>query len=178
VASRGLEAVVRSAAVVGLAGALLLLAATLEARQAERAEKEWLDPAAAEAASAVVARFASLAAHLRATSGDSRFADRIPADPPVVGELVADIAFAQHQGLVERAQLVRIERRSLEAVGLDVAELRATEYWITRSEGPAGPATRSDVVSVRYALRRDAGGWRVADWALDDGAAEVAEPRR
>lgn len=167
----------RTSAWVMVGGLALLLAAAAEAIRKEQADRAWLDDGAREEAFRGAARFATLAAHLRASGGDPRFADRIPADPPVVAELLSDITVAQHHGLVERAQLVRFEPRAVDAVGPELAEVRATEYWITRSGGPAGEATRSDVVPVRYAMRRDAGGWRVADWALDGGRAAEAPSR-
>ena len=167
----------RTSAWVMVGGLALLLAAAEDAVREGRADRAWFDDGAREEAFRGAATFATLTAHLRASGGDPRFADRIPADPPVVAELLSDITVAQHHGLVERAQLVRFEPRAADAVGPELAEVRATEYWVTRSVGAAGEAVRSDVVAVRYAMRRDAGGWRVADWAFDGGHVAEAPSR-
>jgi hypothetical protein len=169
---------VRTALGVLAAGLALLAAAMSEARGARALETAWFDDGARDGAARAAELFASLSAHLRSSGGDPRFTDRIAADPPVVAELLADIAFAQHRGQVERAQLVRCDVRSVKPVGLDLAEVRAKEYWVTRREGAAGPSTRSDVVAVRYAMRRDGGGWRVADWVVDQDPTDLPGPAR
>jgi hypothetical protein len=158
----------RAPAVVLAAGLVLLAAAAVEASRARRAEAEWLDGTARTGAANAAALFASLTGHLRASGGDPRFADRLPADPPVIAELLADIAFVQHRERLENPRLVKFDLRSVEAVGPGLAEVRAREYWITTTQHRGEVSTRSDAVTVRYAVRRDAGTWRVADWAVAD----------
>ncbi len=177
-AGGGLEAVVRTSASVLIAGFALLLAALADARHAERSGADWLDGREREGAAGTAALFARLSSHFRASGGDPRFSDRIPADPPVIAELQADVAFARHGGLVERPRLVKFEALEVVPDGPGFAKVRATEYWITQTEGPEEPSVRSDVVSVRYAMRRDAAGWRVADWILDGGVRAAKEPAR
>jgi hypothetical protein len=156
--------------VVGLAGLLLLGAGIAEARLVRERGSGW-DAEARAGATRAAALFASLSAHLRASGGDRRFAERMAADEPVVAEILADVAFVQHLGRQERAQLVRFEPVSARPAGPYLAEVLAREYWITRVEPAGDGATRSDVVLVRYALRREAGGWRVADWVVEAGGA-------
>jgi hypothetical protein len=133
----------------------------------------WLDATAREEATKAARLFAAMSAHLHASSGDARFAERLAADEPVIRELLADAAFVQQSGREEHSKLVEFRVVGLRAVGPDIAELRAREYWVTRSRGPAGEGVRSDVTPVRYALRREAGGWRVADWTIDLGGVDA-----
>ncbi|WP_242393099.1 hypothetical protein [Anaeromyxobacter oryzisoli] len=164
----------RVAAFVGVAGLALLCGAVVEA-SSRREDGTWLDAASREAAARSAALFASLSGHLRASGGDRRFAERLPADDGVVSEVLADIAFVQHQGREERPQLVQFEVREVKPVAPGLAEVRAREFWVTRSTRD-GASSRSDVVPVRYAVRRDGRGWRVADWDIDveDGSASRA----
>jgi len=157
---------------LGLAalGAAAVRSAPAAGRGAEGGE---LAPASRDAAVETVQRFLAVFRHLHASGGDARFAERMPADPPVVEEAMADVAFTRHQGRIEEPALVRVEVREVRAAGVDRAEVATKEYWVTRSSavtpgGPAGPTVPS-VVQIRYLVRRDSGGWRVADWALDTG---------
>jgi hypothetical protein len=148
-------------------GAALLAAGWREAGTADRSARGTLDDRASQDAAGAAARFAQLTAHLRSSSGDRRFADRLEADPPVVEELLADIAMALHQGLHEEGRLVRFEVLDVRAEGIGLAAVRAKEFWITRITRDGRSSARSEVVEVTYAMRQDAGGWRVADWVID-----------
>jgi hypothetical protein len=119
--------------------------------------------------------FMRLAAHLQGSGGDPRFAERIPASPAVVEELLAGVTFASHAGKVEEPRLVRAELGPIRRVDTDVVSLDAKEYWIVRVLGAGGKTleTRADVVKVRYVLARGPSGWSVAGWDLaDDDAAQ------
>ncbi len=118
---------------------------------------------------AAVRSFVSLSSHLRGSGGDERFADRIPADPAVVAELVSEVELSRRLGLHEESRLVRADAREVRHVGPYLVEVRMKEYWVMRS-GPGGSDVRPDVLPVRYLLRRDGGAWKVADWDLELGA--------
>lgn len=158
---------------VGVAGVALFCATLIEARSG-RDDAAWFDAEAREGAARSGALFASLSAHLRASGGDRRFAERIPGDEAVISEILADIASVQHRGHDERAQLVKFEVLEVKPVAPGLAEVQAREFWVTRS----GASSRSDIVPVRYAVRRDGGSWRVADWRIDLGAGSTAGTRR
>lgn len=157
----------RAAAVVLAAGLAVLALGAWTALARGRGEAAPLTAADRDEATAAVQRFASLSAHLRGSGGDPRFAERLPADPDVVEELSAEIAFSREAGRREEPRLVRAEVLSLEASGAEGAVARVREFWITRTAGAPG-APRSDVVTLRYELRRDVAGWRVAAWDVVD----------
>jgi hypothetical protein len=160
------------------AGVAGLAAARCEAGAAGRGAEGWFDASARRGAADTAALFASLSAHLRASGGDRRFAERIAADDAVVSEILADIAFVQHRGRAERPELVKFELGEVKPVAPGLAEVRAREFWVTRIEDGGRGSTRSDVVPVRYAVRRDGASWRVVDWDIDVGADSPSGTRR
>lgn len=165
----------RIPAAVILAGAVLLAVAVAEAR-GSRGSEAWLDGTARAEAVKAARLFAAMSAHMRASNADRRFAERLAADEPVVDEILADIAWVQHRGREERPRLMDFRAGEVRAAGAGFAELTAREYWVTRSVGSGGEAVQTDVVQVRYALRRTGLGWRVADWMFDSGAASETRP--
>ncbi len=124
--------------------------------------------------------FLTLSTHLRAADGDTRFAERIPASDEVVDEVMRDVAFLRHAARQEEVRLVRSEVRDVRAAADGGATVRTKEYWITRelaAPSPTLPQTYSDVVLARYAVRREAGGWRVESWDIDmDGDGGAGSP--
>jgi hypothetical protein len=116
--------------------------------------------------------YAELAAHLHGSGGDPRFAERLPADPEVVSDVLGDIEFATHAGRIEEPRLFRAEFRDVHPAGFDTYDVDVKEYWVTRtiSAGGAILGTRSDVVLVRYVVRRGPGGWKVVAWDVAESA--------
>ncbi|HET9554256.1 MAG TPA: hypothetical protein VFP50_14910 [Anaeromyxobacteraceae bacterium] len=158
----------------GLAPALAVLtvglaalgAAALRARAPEGAEA--LPPAERAEVEATARLFTRLAAHLKGSGGDPRFAERIPAAPAVVEELLAEAAFVDRAGRREEPRLQRIELGTPVRVAPGRVRIDARELWVTRVVARGGQPleTRSDVISVRYLLDADRGRWQVAAWSL------------
>jgi hypothetical protein len=148
-----------------------------------RAARATADPAQtseveAREVKAAAETFMRLSAHLQGSGGDPRFAERIPASPAVVEELLAGVSFASHGGKVEEPRLVRADFGSLRRLDAEVVSLDAKEYWIVRVLGEGGKKTletRGDVVDVRYLVARGPAGWSVVGWDFSDGG--VAEER-
>ncbi len=122
-----------------------------------------------EAASGAVRLYLTLTAHLRG-AGDPRFAERLPADPAIVDEVVADVRAARAMGKREEPRLLRAEIRAVRPMGPELAEVLTKEFWVTRDLAAQTNAVHSDVTWARYTLRRDGAGWRVAAWDLDTAA--------
>lgn len=159
-----------SSALVLLAGLLALAAAAWRASTAAPA------PALADAdrkeAADTVRLYLAIAAHLRGSGGDPRYAERLPADPAIVEGIQREIEYRRHGGHQDEPRLQRLEIREVRAMGAERADVRTKEYWITRDLAAPDAGARSDVVLARYLLRRDSGAWRVADWDVDeDGGA-------
>ncbi|HSN90496.1 MAG TPA: hypothetical protein VLS93_04650 [Anaeromyxobacteraceae bacterium] len=157
----------RAAAAVLAVGLSLLAWSALAAARREGPAGAWLDGAAREGAVEAARRFAALSAHLHGSGGDPRFAERLDADEAVVAELLAEVAFARHAGRVEEPRLVRLEALEVRAAGAEVAEVRAREFWVTRTVAAGREEIRSDVVATRTAMRRGGAGWRVAGWTVE-----------
>lgn len=160
------------AALVTLAlGLALLGAAALGARGAGEVP---VFPEDAEEAVATVREFVTLATHLE-KSGDERFAERLPAAPDLVEEILGGMAFADAAGLAEEPQPVRLQVEAVRTSRPSGVEVHAREYWVVRTsrlrEVPLAPRTRADVVRVRYVLEREGGRWRVIAWNVE-GALE------
>lgn len=154
-----------ASAVVLIAGLVALGAAGVRAAGArsERVEPPEADRRGAEAA---VQLFLKLAAHVQGSSGDPRFAERLPAAPPVIEELVAGVAFATHADRIEEPRLVRSEILRSASTDGDRIQVDAKEYWIIRVIASDGRVleTRSDVVRARYLVGREAAGWQILGW--------------
>lgn len=122
--------------------------------------------------------FHALSRHLYATGADPRFADRLPAAPPVVQELMADIAYLQHSGMSQEPKLVRLEVVTVRPFGASSLVLDTHEYWVVQlftapGHVPVGPP-RSEVSWATYRLDFDAGRWRVGAWDLGEPVGEPA----
>ena len=119
-------------------------------------------------ASEAVGLFLRMTCHLYGTGGDPRFAERIPASPPLVEELLADIAFLRHRHRLQEPRLMRLEVLGVEPAGEDRAEVSTREYWVARTlwmdgSAEAGP-TRSDIVRCTYRVFKDGAAWKVWAW--------------
>ncbi len=154
--------------VVFAVGACALGVAAWRASSVERRDLEQRDRAAAVEA---VRAFVSLSAHLRGSGGDRRFAERVPAAPAVVDELVADAKEGRRLGRLDQSRLVQADVRRVREVGLEMVEVTTKEYWVTRDSSDSS-RYRSDVVPVRYVVRREGGAWRVVDWNVEAGSTE------
>jgi hypothetical protein len=164
----------RLAPFVAVLGAALLALGVQAWRVAAERPAVDLPPEDQKAAADAVYLFLSLASHLRGTAGDPRYSERLPASPEIVDEMVGEIRWVRAAGRIEEPRLVRGEVRSVEALGPDEARVLTKEFWVTRDlSAPHTEKPRSDVVLAKYVVRRDASGWRVADWDLE----LVAAPR-
>lgn len=161
---RGAPAV---ALVVIAAGMAALGLASIRASRAGRGEEGAEVSAAERTGMEDAARlFARLSAHLKGSGGDRRFAERIPAAPEVVGDLLDETAFAASLGRIEEPHLQGVEYGKALRVAAGRAQLDAREYWVTRIHSGSGTVleTRSDVISVRYLVEEDRGRWTVIGW--------------
>lgn len=171
----------RAFAAIVAAGAVAFSVAAARLSRASERDARPLAGQEALGLARTVETFLRMGAHLHASSGDARFADRLEAPPEVVEELLADIGFVRHGGRIEEPQLVRVEVRDARAAGPSGAEVRTREYWVTRSRSlvRAEPVrSEASVVEARYALERASSGWRVVDWALDLGPGGAAAKAR
>ncbi len=171
---RGARTAAAFAAVVGLA---LIVGAAWDGARVSPRERALTDVERIAAADAVHA-YLTMSSHLRSSGGDPRFAERVPADDQVTGELLREIEFLRHVSRVEEPRLVRAEVRDVRAEAEGIANVLTKEYWITRvtARTPFQPETRSDVVLARYTVRRESGGWRVASWQIDMNEAGSVAP--
>jgi hypothetical protein len=147
-------------------GLLALGGAGWSAREVSRAEPRPLSGKDGVAIEDALQLFLSLSVHLRASSGDSRYADRLPADPEVTDEIMGEVQYLARDRRVEIPRLVKLEVVEHRPSAGDGALVRTKEYWITREEGSERPP-RSDVVLARYQLRRQQRGWQVVSWDVD-----------
>jgi hypothetical protein len=165
----------RASLVVAAVGLLALGAAGWNARARSVSERPSLSEGDRKAATDAVQLFLALSAHLRAADGDPRYAERLPAAPEIVDELMGEVQFLRRASRVEVPKLVKVEILEVKPAGFELAAVRTKEFWITRQMG-AERRTRSDVVLGTYALRREPAGWRIASWENEaaDPAAGVA----
>jgi hypothetical protein len=125
-----------------------------------------------EAASEVVEQLLVLMGHLYGTGGDPRFAERIPASPAVIDEMLADIEYLGRNHRRQEPILQKLEIVAVDPIGADRVEVRTREFWIHRVYWAVGdraetePA-RSQVVNGRYLVARQPSGWRVEAWDFD-----------
>lgn len=121
--------------------------------------------------------FRSVSAHLYASSGDARFADRLPASPQVTNEIRGDITYVRRNGRIETPKLVRIEFLASDVTDQTRAEVTTREYWVTEHHftggGEAEPP-RSDITYSRYRLNKDGSRWIVIAWDPVDPPSEEA----
>ncbi len=123
-----------------------------------------------QAAVDTVRELLSLWSHLEESGGDARFAERLPASPEVVGEMMTEIAYLQHNYRRQEQKLMKLEVVQTEAAGPGRLSVTTREFWIIRTfssfhrqQEPDPP--RSTVVNVRYLLERDGRQWRVSAWS-------------
>jgi hypothetical protein len=162
----------RTFASVAAAGLLLLAMAAMGAVREARRPHAPGDGSLAEAEEAVERYLAAVDA-LYASGGDPRAADRVPAAPDLVAEMLADITFAQHRlQSGEVRQLLRAERGGARWLSGGGAEVSTREFWVIRRRplfdggGTSGPPI-SAVLNVRYDVAREGAAWRVLDYRLD-----------
>ena len=156
----------RAASLVLIVGTLALCAGGWTAWQVSRAQPRPLLDTDRRGIEDSLRFFLSLSAHLRASGGDARYADRLPADPGVTDELVGEVRLLALGRRVESPRLVKLELIEVRPTGLDGVEARTKEYWITEEQG-TGRRPRSDVVPASYELRRRQGRWQVVSWDIE-----------
>ena len=141
---------------------------TVEAPEADR-----------KAASDTVHQVLTLMEHLYASSGDARFAERMPASESVIGEIRADIDYLVRNHRRQEMELRRLEIASIDPLSENALEIRTREYWNYRvivfvgAEEP-GPL-QHQLTHGKYLVVRGSKGWRVARWELAEPP-EGAEP--
>lgn len=126
----------------------------------------------------------TLMGHLYESGGDTRFAERMPAAPEVVEEMLADVAYLRHN---HRRQVVTLESFQVQAVEplgqTERLEVRTRERWQVRTQwldgsGDSDPP-RSQEGHARYLLVRQGAGWQVTGWDLAEpgaGDREMGDP--
>lgn len=138
------------------------------------------DQQASDDAVAAVRAFVTLYGHLHSAGGDPRFAERLPASPETVQEVLDDIAYLQHRGLAQDHRLAGLEVISVEPRRADSIEVRTKEYWIVASrrvqDGRPAAAAASSVGHYRYLVDRASTGWRVTAWESVEPPAPTTEP--
>jgi hypothetical protein len=147
-----------------LAGGVLFAAAVVESDDSMAGGEA---AAPAEAVNAV-AQLGTLLRHLEASGGDPRFAERLPAEPRLVAEIVGGVEWGSHLDHETDLEPVRFEIVAATLEGA-VATIRTREMAIARFRSRAvrdGEAdTRRPVVARwEYQVVRRAGVWRVEDW--------------
>lgn len=117
--------------------------------------------------------FLTLSSHLYRADGDPRFAERLPAAPRVVDQLMADIVYLRHNGRYQEPVLEQLEIGDIRILGPDEVEVTAREFWIIRTRSLADGAetdpVRSEISRVRYRMSRESTGWTVQAWQLESG---------
>ncbi len=116
--------------------------------------------------------YLELSSHLYGSQGDTRFAERIPAEPWVVRETQEDIAYLKRNRRVQDSKLVRVSVLGIELTTPSQSVARTREYWVTRTfvagtDRESDPV-RSDVVRIKYQLEHRGTGWRITGWNFDD----------
>ena len=125
-----------------------------------------------KAASDTVHLTLTLMQHLYASGGDPRFAERMPASPGVVDEMLADIDYLSRNHRRQEMELQRLEVASIEALSEDALDIRTREYWSYRinlvvdSAAPGEPDHQRTY--GKYLVIRRGQGWQVARWELDE----------
>jgi hypothetical protein len=120
-----------------------------------------------------------LASHLYGSGGDPRFADRIPAAPHLVDEMLGDIEYVKRNHRVQRPELIRMEVLSSEPLRANAVEFRTREYWVTSffwlTGEESGDPPVSQVLHMKYLITREGQAWQVAGWDCDEPAADSVE---
>lgn len=117
-----------------------------------------------------VRTFLAVMTHLYASSGDPRFAERLPATRAVVEEILADVTYLGHNRRVQEMSLVDLAVDAVDQAAADSVVVSTTEYWVIRTrwldrEGESDPP-RSEVQSLRYRLERNGESWQVTGWEV------------
>lgn len=116
--------------------------------------------------------FLAVMSHLYASDGDPRFAERIPASPDVVGEMMADIVYLRHNGRYQEMTLHGLEVLEVAPVSSDRVEARTKEYWTIRTrflaDGSEADPPRASILFARYRLDLEGASWKVQAWDFDD----------
>lgn len=160
-------AIVAAAVVVFMAGSMI--------EEREVFLQPWfarsIAPAMAEtekkaAADALYLHF-RIAQHLYATSGDPRFAERVPASAPLVDEMSREISYLRSHHVVEEPILQRLEITGIVPQGAGRVELTTREFWVVRAymtQTREILSTRSFVARNRYRMAKSENRWNVAAW--------------
>jgi len=113
----------------------------------------------------------TLMAHLHASGGEPRFAERIPASEGVVAEMMADVDYVKRNHRRQDMELEELEVLSAEFVGESRVEVLTRESWRVGYHVVGTDVTdppRRHVSHGRYLVVQDVSGWRVEGWAFED----------
>jgi hypothetical protein len=129
-----------------------------------------IDEGRQSAAEQTLRQYLALVRHLYESNGDRRFAERLPAAPAVIDELMSDIVYLRHNGRLQEPRLINLEITDLREVSASNFELKTLEYWTVRTffleSGEPSDTARAQVISARYRVEDTRGTWRVAAWEL------------
>jgi hypothetical protein len=127
-----------------------------------------------KAASDTVHQVLTLMGHLYASSGDARFAERMPASESVTGEIMADIEYLTRNHRRQEMELRRLEIASIQPLSEDAFEIRTREFWNYRIVVIVGGKEDAPLLHQltygKYLVVRGNKGWRVARWELAESA--------
>ena len=120
---------------------------------------------------AVLRETLALMAHLVASGGDPRFAERMAVTPEILEEIRSDIEYLSGNRRFQDSRLQKLELLAAVPAGEGRLELRTREFWIHRTfwsdgRGEADPP-RSVIVYPRYRMVRENSGWLVYGWEFD-----------
>ena len=113
----------------------------------------------------------ALMAHLYASGGDPRFAERLRLAPELLDEIQRDIEYLAKNRRVQNPRLQRLELLGADPAGKGQLVLRTREFWIHRTfwsngSGESDPP-RSVILYARYQLVQENSGWSIFGWEFD-----------
>lgn len=133
-----------------------------------------------EAAGDAVYMMLNVMRHLYTSSGDPRFAERMPASDGIIEEIQADIAYLSRNHRRQDPEIKRLEVLSVEPLDEDRVEVNTRELWNFRFLWTTGAgesdSPRIQVLYSRYLVVRRQDGWRVEAWAFAEPEAEPEAP--
>jgi hypothetical protein len=114
----------------------------------------------------------SLMRHLYLSGGDPRFAERMPAAPVLVEEMLADVDYLARNHRLQDPLLEHLEVTAVAPLEERTVEVRTREHWrftVTSSaDRRQAEAPRTQVMHARYRVTRGDAGWRVEGWEIVD----------
>ncbi len=129
-----------------------------------------------DAAIAAVRNMLAVMAHLYASGGDPRFAERMPVSQEILEEFGRDIEYLAMNGRIQESRLQKLEPIGVAFSGDDRLELATREFWIHRTfwsdRSAESDPPRSAILYARYRLVLENTGWRIVAREFDRPGAE------